>query len=79
LVQEEASVPKKLRIMISADFATGMPSGFAKFPGVYQPGAQGVTVPDGEEYYPSDGKGSDWRWHHGFMSYVPPGPPVWSG
>lgn len=58
---------------------TGTPTEFARFPGTYKVDSVGIRVPDGVEYYPSDGKGSDWRWVGGFMQYIPPGPPVWTG
>lgn len=56
----------------------GTPTGFARFPGAYKPDEVALSLPEGEEIV----NGSDAaaiRWKHGFLSYVPPGPPVWTG
>jgi len=61
-----------------ADSKTGKPTGFAKFPGTYKPDEPALSLAEGEEIT----NGSDAaaiRWKHGFLSYVPPGPTVWTG
>ncbi|KAF2677311.1 lytic polysaccharide monooxygenase, partial [Lentithecium fluviatile CBS 122367] len=53
----------------------GTPTDFARFPGTYKVDEAALSLPVGEEHV----VGNDVRWEHGFLPYVPPGPPVWTG
>jgi len=69
---------RRIPLSCQTDENTGKPTQFAKFPGAYKADDPGLVVPDGEEIEHST-LVEDVKWVHGFSSYVPPGPPVWSG